>query len=324
MVLTPDDDRASRIPSAAWRALRQALTAGPVLVQVARPGEAALKALATGDAPPPIDAGRTAHELGRAFPGVPVLIADGEHVHDEIDRSPRIVVSTRGAEPRAPGGYRAVLLLDGRRMLARESLWVAEDCLRWWAAAAALAAPNAPVHLVGVSRRRRDRARDLAVPPSSPPASSPTGATLRFPPVVRLVTVDRPGGAVQGLVEELEAAGAEVLLHGADATGRRAVLRFDYGAGPRLAAIAKAALREGTARPAARSRPPRRLPRSGCASTPTSPSDPSDPSPVESASTAPGCTSAGSSLQQDERRLSSCEAISSCEVLRVAIPRRLG
>ncbi len=151
VVLTPDDDRPSRIPSAAWRALRQALTAGPVLVQVARPGEAALKALATGDAPPPIDAGRTAHELGRAFPGVPVLIADGEHVHDEIDRSPRIVVSTRGAEPRAPGGYRAVLLLDGRRMLARESLWVAEDCLRWWAGAAALAAPDAPVHLVGVS-----------------------------------------------------------------------------------------------------------------------------------------------------------------------------
>ncbi|HEY8317419.1 MAG TPA: primosomal protein N' [Amnibacterium sp.] len=253
VVLTPDDDRPSRIPSAAWRALRQALTAGPVLVQVARPGEAALRALSAGDAPPPIDAGRTAHELGRAFPGVPVLIADGEHVHDEIDRSPRIVVSTRGAEPRAPGGYRAVLLLDGRRMLARESLWVAEDCLRWWAAAAALAGPDAPVHLVGVSG---DVATALATWrfPEFAARQLADRRTLRFPPVVRLVAVTGPATAVQGLVEELEAAGAEVLLHGADPTGRRAVLRFDYGAGPRLAAIAKAALvKAGSAR---RPKPP--------------------------------------------------------------------
>jgi primosomal protein N' (replication factor Y) len=253
VVLTPDDDRAARIPSAAWRALRQALTAGPVLVQVARPGEAALKALAAGDAPPPIDAGRTAHELGRAFPGVPVLVADGDHVHDEIDGVPRIVVATRGAEPRAPAGYRAVLLLDGRRMLARESLWVAEDCLRWWAGAAALAAPDAPVHLIGVTG---DVATALATWrfPEFAARQLADRRLLRFPPVVRLATVTGPAAAVEALVEELEAAGAEVLVHGADPTGRRAVVRFDYAAGPRLAAIAKAALvRAGSAR---RPKPP--------------------------------------------------------------------
>ena len=43
-----------------------------------------------------------------------------------------------------------MLLLDGERMLLRESLRVAEDCLRWWSNAAALAAPGAPVFLVGV------------------------------------------------------------------------------------------------------------------------------------------------------------------------------
>ncbi|MGN6744000.1 MAG: primosomal protein N' [Amnibacterium sp.] len=253
VVLTPEDDRPSRIPSAAWRALRQALTAGPVLVQVARPGEAALRALAAGDAPPPIDAGRTAHELGRAFPGVPVQVADGEHVHDEIEGGPRIVVATRGAEPRAPGGYRAVLLLDGRRMLARESLWVAEDCLRWWAGAAALAAPDAPVHLVGVTG---DVATALATWRFADFAARQLAdrRALRFPPVVRLVVVTGPARAVLALVDELEAAGAEVLLHGPDETGRRAVLRFDYAAGPRLAAIAKAALvRAGSAR---RPKPP--------------------------------------------------------------------
>ena len=63
---------------------------------------------------------------------------------------PALVIATRGAEPLAAGGYRAVLLLDGERMVARESLRVGEDVLRWWSDAAALAADDATVVLVGV------------------------------------------------------------------------------------------------------------------------------------------------------------------------------
>jgi len=71
---------------------------------------------------------------------------------------------------------------------------------------------------------------------------------------VRLVAVTGPAGQVERLVEELVAAGAEVLTGGPDPAGRRIVLRFDYAAGPRLAAIAKAALvRAGSAR---RPKPP--------------------------------------------------------------------
>ncbi len=253
VVLTPDDGRGTRIPSAAYRAAQRAILAGPVLVQVARPGDAALRALRAGEAPVPIDAGRTAHELGRAFPGVPVLLADGEHVHDAVPPGPRLVVATRGAEPRAPGGYRAVLLLDGGRMLLRESLWVAEDCLRWWSSAAMLAAPDAPVHLVGVTG---DVATALATWRSADFAARQLAdrRELRFPPAVRTALATGPVRAVEDLLGEWAPAGAELLQRTTADGLERAVVRFPTSAGPRVAAVAKAALlRHGSAR---RPKPP--------------------------------------------------------------------
>ena len=253
VVLTPDDGRGARIPSAAYRELQQGLTAGPVLVQVSKPGDAALRALRAGEAPVPIDAGRTAHELGRAFPGVPVIVADGDHVHDTVESGPKLVVATRGAEPRAPGGYRAVLLLDGARMLLRESLWVAEDCLRWWSTAAMLAAPDAPVHLVGVSG---DVAMALATWRSADFAARQLAdrGTLRFPPTVRLAAATGPVKAVEELVEAWAAVGADVLSRAPEERGERVVVRFPTGAGRRVADVAKEALiRHGSAR---RPKPP--------------------------------------------------------------------
>ena len=97
-----------------------------------------------------VGATRTAEELGRAFPGTRVLLSDGERPIVEVDSRPALVIATRGAEPLAAGGYRAVILLDGERMVARENLRVGEDCLRWWSDAAALGADGAPVLLVGV------------------------------------------------------------------------------------------------------------------------------------------------------------------------------
>ncbi len=253
VVLTPDDGRGGRIPSAAYRAVQRALLGGPVLVQVARPGEAALRALRAGEAPIPIDAGRTAHELGRAFPGVQVVVADGDRVHDTIDGGPRLVVATRGAEPRAPGGYRAILLLDGARMLLRESLWVAEDCLRWWSSAAMLAAPDAPVHLVGVSG---DVATALATWRSADFAAAQLAdrRVLRFPPAVRLAAATGPVHAVEALLDDWAGVGADLVSRVPAEQGERAVVRFSTRSGRQVADVAKAALlRHGSAR---RPKPP--------------------------------------------------------------------
>ena len=139
--------RRARCPSAPGAAARPRLDVPGLLVDPVRMASAGSE--------------RTADELGRAFPGTRVIVADGAHPITHVDARPALVVATRGAEPIASGGYRAVILLDGDRMLLADDLRIGESCLRWWSNAAALASPGAPVHLVGRRRTGRPRTRDL-------------------------------------------------------------------------------------------------------------------------------------------------------------------
>lgn len=99
-----------------------------------------------------VGARRTAEELGRAFPGLPVLTSGGRTVRREVSADPAVVVATPGAEPVASGGYAAALLLDTWALLGRADLRAAEEALRRWMAAAALvrgASDGGRVVLVG-------------------------------------------------------------------------------------------------------------------------------------------------------------------------------
>ncbi|MCP2030855.1 primosomal protein N' (replication factor Y) [Okibacterium sp. HSC-33S16] len=173
--------------------------------------------------------GRTAEELGRAFPGVKVVVSDGERQVIGVSGSPALVIATRGAEPVADGGYAAVLLLDGDRMLAAESLRIAEDCLRWWSNAAALSAPGAPVVLTGVSGTL---ATALATwnQPAFASAELADRRTLRFPPAVRVASVTGDDAAVSEAVAAVTSlVPADVLGPVPTENGVRTILRLDYG-----------------------------------------------------------------------------------------------
>ena len=98
-------------------------------------GHCGLRALVTG-------ATRTAEELGRAFPAVPVRTSGGSRVLASVPATPAVVVATPGAEPVADGGYAAAVLLDGWALLGRASLRAAEEALRRWMNAAALVRPG--------------------------------------------------------------------------------------------------------------------------------------------------------------------------------------
>ncbi|MBU4464221.1 MAG: primosomal protein N', partial [Actinobacteria bacterium] len=183
---------------------------------------------------------RTADELGRAFPGVRVIVADGAHQITRVDERPALVIATRGAEPVATGGYRAIILLDGDRMLMSDDLRIGEACLRWWSNAAALAAPGAPVHLVGVAGAV---ARALATwtQPAYARAELIERAPLLMPPTVRVASLEGEPRAVDAAVAELRALvpdldAAAVLgpvpVTGADGPPRsRALVRFEYARG---------------------------------------------------------------------------------------------
>lgn len=254
----------ARIPSSAWRIARDALEHGPVLVQVARPGNSGAAARRGEPVAVTVDAGRTAEDLGRAFPRTRVIIADGERPVQRVDGRPALVIATRGAEPIADGGYRAVLLLDGPRMLSRESLRVAEDCLRWWSNAVALAAEGATTVLVGVggapARALVTWRQELLAA-----AELEDRRRLRFPPAVRTATVTSDLPTVRHVLHELDdLQHVDVLEPEPVEEGRfRAVVRFDYGAGAAVAEHLRAAVirnatgrrsvaREGGSRPRAR------------------------------------------------------------------------
>ncbi|MFW8745931.1 hypothetical protein, partial [Mesorhizobium japonicum] len=94
---------------------------------------------------------------------------------------------------------RAVLLLDGERMVGRATLRIGEDVLRWWTAAAGLAADDAPVVLVGVGGAL---ATAMVTGDSVPYARAELAdrRALRFPPAVRAGTLrGRPDAVAAGV-----------------------------------------------------------------------------------------------------------------------------
>lgn len=182
---------------------------------------------------------RTADELGRAFPNTRVIVSDGEHQITRVDGKPALVIATRGAEPFAPGGYRAVILLDGDRMLMTEQLRIAEACLRWWSDAAALAAPGAPVHLVGVAG---PAARALATwtQPAYARTELAERAPLLMPPTVRVAAVEGTAAAVSDALRQLRAdvptlSETSVLGPVPREDAVRALVRFEYAIGRAVA-----------------------------------------------------------------------------------------
>ncbi|MFM5903784.1 MAG: hypothetical protein ACKOOD_01710 [Microbacteriaceae bacterium] len=95
---------------------------------------------------------KTSAELGKSFPGVQVLEITTES-SIEITDKPMIVVSTPGIEPMAPRGYSAVVILDARVALSRDTLFAQEDAVRKWANALALSSPQAKCAIVNVPPR---------------------------------------------------------------------------------------------------------------------------------------------------------------------------
>ena len=207
--------------------------------------------------------GRTVEQFERQFAGARVLLSDGEHPRERVDARPAIVVATRGAEPLAAGGYRAVVLLDAERLLSIETLRAGEDCLRWWENAAALTAADGiclmasgggPVVQAFVTGRvdewlhgeLRDR------------------HALRYPPAVRVASVSGGPDEVERALQQL----AE--LPGVDHLGPtqvpaggqaqtpaglvRAIVRFDYGHGAEVARRLRGALVADAAGSASRTR----------------------------------------------------------------------
>lgn len=317
---------AARLPSLAWRAARDALSRGPVLVQVPRRGYVpALScercraparcgtcngplSLSSGHAMPACGwcgrpaggwrcgecgsdrfrirtagARRTAEEIGRAFPSVPLRTSGRDGVIASVGPQPALIVATPGAEPVATEGYAAALLLDGWTMLARADLRAGQEAVRRWLNAAALVRPAAeggavvllaesalgPVQAVvrwdpaGFARRELVERGQLGYPPAARVAVATASQaalrdlldTLRLPPAAQVLgpVPEEPPSGGSGAGSGPPGAAARDRRAGVpDGEAQyRALIRVPVAEGPELAEALHAAQGVRSARKAA-------------------------------------------------------------------------
>jgi primosomal protein N' (replication factor Y) len=205
--------------------------------------------------------GRTAEELGRAFPGTPVTSSgrDGGVVAS-VDGKPRLVVATPGAEPFAEDGYAAAVLLDGAVMAARDDLDASVEALRRWFNAAALVRPDGEVMLLGQPPAAPSQALLRWDPIGYAQRELEERAELRFPPSTRLASVTGEWPAVRGLLrraslpDSAEVLGPQPYVDDSGDERAHAIVRVPRSDGAALSAALKAAAAVGSARkdPAAR------------------------------------------------------------------------
>ena len=217
---------------------------------------------------------RTAEELGRAFPAVPVRTSGRDHVLPSVPDAPALVVATPGAEPVAEGpGYAAALLLDGWALLGRPDLRAGEEALRRWLGAAALVRAQdeeGSVLIVAEPTLRPVQALVRWDPAGFAVRELAERAELGFPPVSRMAAVSGRAEAVgdllaqAGLPSDAEVLGPVPLpvvdpgrprRPGDPPVGERwvrALVRVPPGSGAALASalktaqVARLARREGT------------------------------------------------------------------------------
>jgi primosomal protein N' (replication factor Y) len=197
-----------------------------------------------------VGSGRTAEELGRAFPGVPVRTSGGDHVLTEVPHEATVVVATPGAEPLCAGGYGAALLLDGWALLSRADLRAAEETLRRWANAAALVRPGGTV-VVGA---------DAGIPAVQALVRwDPAGAAARelaertelgFPPASRMASLTGPANAVAELLSAADLPDGTQVIGPVPAGGdtERVLVRVPRSHGAELARQLKTAAAGRSAR----------------------------------------------------------------------------
>jgi primosomal protein N' (replication factor Y) len=65
---------------------------------------------------------RYAQEIGRAFPGFPVITSDATHVITHVENERSIVLATAGMAPVVEGGYQAVVILEGDNLFSQLDL----------------------------------------------------------------------------------------------------------------------------------------------------------------------------------------------------------
>jgi primosomal protein N' (replication factor Y) len=188
---------------------------------------------------------RTIAEFGAAFPGLQLVESTGDKPQLTVEGKRKIVVATPGAEPHAIGGYSAVVVLDAKQSLNRDSLRASEDAVRQWSNAIAKLAPDGRAVIVGIPSKLGQR---LALWQQVEIARDEleNRRDLVFPPHLRLGSVEGPIDAISDIVssvkiDEVQTLGPISVLSRTGEEQQRLILKYPYSSGHELALTLKAA-----------------------------------------------------------------------------------
>jgi primosomal protein N' (replication factor Y) len=148
-----------------------------------------------------IGAERTAEELGRAFPGVPVTFSQADHMIDRVKNRPAIVVATAGAEPIADGGFAAAVILDAGNRYVR--LTQAEDAVHRWFSVAMRARPDAPIFVTAAESDPGVQALLRWDAPWFAARELVERESARLPPATRLAVIRGARADIEAVVADL-------------------------------------------------------------------------------------------------------------------------
>ena len=132
---------------------------------------------------------RTAEELGRAFPGIPVRSSTSDHILRTVDSRPAIVVATAGAAPIAADGYAAAMLLDGNSMLSRPDLSASQDTYAKWNECVSLVREDGEVVVVADSTHPAVQALIRHDPAGFAQRELEERTQVALPPAIRLAAL---------------------------------------------------------------------------------------------------------------------------------------
>lgn len=145
---------------------------------------------------------RYAQEIGRAFPGVRIIESTSEKISGEVLDSPVFVVATNGAVPATPGGYSAIVILDGERRFSQVDNRSHERALSQLFECASYLSPTGSIFAVMRQSHPAIAALSSWKPSLYTKRELASLDEVGFPPYVRAVSLD------------IESSEASILLRG--------------------------------------------------------------------------------------------------------------
>jgi primosomal protein N' (replication factor Y) len=169
-----------------------------------------------------------------------VIESTGENRLLSIPKGRTLVIATAGAEPYVEGGYQALVLLDARVLLGKQSLRALEEAVRVWSNAVAKVGSGGSTVLVGASG---ELAQLYSLWNHAKIAGNELAARieLQLPPAVRMGSVTADLEMLSSVSEALASNDSIVRIGPAPLASKsseqlwRLIFKYPYSEGPNLA-----------------------------------------------------------------------------------------